>query len=119
LQNDFGIEFGSHSCSHPKLTSLTPDEVTREFKESQTLIARNLNKGAMTFAYPYGDYNRAIAEQARQSGYTCAVTTDEGVNDQSTGVFALRRTLIGDDDDRISFAVRVSGVTSWLRFKSS
>ena len=42
------------------------------------------------------------------------MTTDRGINESGHDRFTLGRTLIGDNDDEASFAVRVSGVRWWL-----
>jgi len=109
------FQFGSHTCSHPKLTTLAPDEAERELRESQAQINEHLNLKHLTLAYPYGDYSDALARRARQLGYTCALTTDEGANDSRTDVFKLKRVLVGDDDDKAAFAARVSGLIGLLR----
>lgn len=114
LSGEQAIEFGSHTCSHRQLSQLSPDEAERELQASRGIIKAHLGKGALSLAYPYGAYSDAIIEQARALSYTCALTTDAGTNDLQTGLFALRRTLIGDDDDKASFAARVSGLTWWL-----
>jgi peptidoglycan/xylan/chitin deacetylase (PgdA/CDA1 family) len=109
-----GIEFGSHTCSHSKLSELSWEEAARELSESQAVIIKQLEKGALPFAYPYGAYTPEIVERTRSLGYSCALTTDAGVNDIETDLFTLRRMLIGDDDDVPAFAARVSGLTGWL-----
>lgn len=55
-----------------------------------------------------------LADDARKLGYACAVTTDRGPNELDHDLFTLGRTLIGDDDNVASFAVRVSGLRWWL-----
>lgn len=113
LQN-LGIEFGSHTCSHPDLATLPESEAERELRESQTSIVAALQTQPLPFAYPYGAYNQSLIEKTRACGYTCALTTDAGVNDADTDLYALRRTLIGDDDNVPAFAARVAGITSWF-----
>lgn len=114
LLREQAIEFGSHTCSHSKLSQLSPEEAKRELEASQGIIREHLGNGALPLAYPYGSYSDAIIEKAHALNYTCALTTDAGTNDLNTGLFALRRTLIGDNDDKASFAARVSGLTWWL-----
>jgi len=119
LRREHGFEFGSHTCSHPKLTTLTSDEAERELRESRDLLSSRLGSPSVPFAYPYGDYSDSIAERARALGYDCALTTDDGPNDARVDAFKLRRTLVGDDDDEASFAARVSGLAGWLRGRAS
>jgi peptidoglycan/xylan/chitin deacetylase (PgdA/CDA1 family) len=109
-----GFEFGSHTCSHPKLPELSPDEVEQELAKAKAAIANRLQLDQLSLAYPYGLTSTGVADKARALGYSCALTTDTGFNDHRTDLFMLRRTLIGDDDDVASFATRVSGLTRWL-----
>lgn len=119
LAQQYDVEFGSHTCTHSRLTTLAAEDAARELRESQAAIAGHLDQPAISFAYPYGDYSADVSARARECGYSCALTTDEGVNDLETDEFALRRTLIGDDDDKTGFAVRVSGILAWLRRSGS
>lgn len=114
LSKEPTIEVGSHTCSHRKLSQLSAEEVERELRASQTLIMEHFGNGSRALAYPYGAYSEAIIKKACALNYTCALTTDFGTNDLQTELFALRRILIGDDDDKVSFAARVAGLTGWL-----
>lgn len=115
LKQEQGIEFGSHTCSHQGLTTLDLEKAEREMQDSHVQIVTQLKEESPSLAYPYGYYSTAIIERARALGYVCALTTDDGGNKMDTDLFALRRTLIGDDDDEPSYAARVSGLTCWLR----
>lgn len=106
-----GFEFGSHTCSHRKLTELEAAEVDQELRRSKEVIGRELELAEPALAYPYGFTNEAIASLARSLGYSCAITTETGFNDSATNCFKLRRTLVGDDDDVPAFAVRLAGLT--------
>lgn len=114
LLNQRGVEFGSHTRSHPLLPDLPPEEAERELRESQEVIRKELEIERMPLAYPYGAYSPRLIESARALGYLCGLTTDAGLNEITADLFLLRRTLIGDDDDIPAFAARVSGLTAWL-----
>jgi peptidoglycan/xylan/chitin deacetylase (PgdA/CDA1 family) len=115
LTQEQGTEFGSHTCSHLKLTTIPSEDALREMQTSLAAIGKQLAVGPVPLAYPFGDYSPEIAAKAEALGYSCALTTDEGANDEDTSLFTLRRTLIGDDDDEAAFAARVSGLIAWLR----
>lgn len=115
LQRLQAIEFGSHTCSHPELPQLAAN-VNREIHGSFSAICNNLhNVLPPSLAYPYGDYSESIAEKARATGYTCALTTQAGTNSIHTDVFQLRRAVIRRCDTIDIFAARVSGFVGWLR----
>ena len=115
LSAEQGTEFGSHTCSHLKLTTIKPEDALSEMQTSLVAIGKQLSTSPIPLAYPFGDYSAEIAAKAEALGYSCALTTDEGANDESTNLFTLRRTLIGDDDDEPAFAARVSGLIAMLR----
>jgi peptidoglycan/xylan/chitin deacetylase (PgdA/CDA1 family) len=107
-----GVEIGSHTCSHRKLSEIVPVEAERELAVSHQTIAARLSQATMPLAFPYGSYSEAVIEITRRLPYTCALTTDAGTNGDATNLFLLRRNLIGDDDDEGLFAARVSGLTT-------
>jgi peptidoglycan/xylan/chitin deacetylase (PgdA/CDA1 family) len=116
LAREQDIEIGSHTCSHTRLPTLSPEETEREMRDSYDAVRERAGHYcAPALSYPKGEYSAVLSRLARRIGYACAVTVDGGANDpRRTDPFALGRTLIGDEDDRISFAVRVSGVRDWL-----
>ena len=110
-----GVEFGSHTCSHRKLSELLEQDVERELRVSHQTIAAQLSQSMMPLAFPYGAYSDAVISMTRELPYTCALTTDAGTNALLSDPFLLRRNLIGDDDDEALFAARVSGLTALLQ----
>ena len=114
LKEKQNVEFGSHTCSHSGLLTLSLQDARRELLQSYNELLSNLGVETAILAYPKGQYSSVIADEARKVGYAGAVTTDRGRNEVDHDPFTLGRTLIGDDDDLASFAVRVSGVRSWL-----
>jgi peptidoglycan/xylan/chitin deacetylase (PgdA/CDA1 family) len=117
-----GIQFGSHTCSHAKLTELSPAEAEKELTESHAALGSRVSQNHFPLSYPYGQVSDRIRQLAQQAGYSCGMTTLAGVNDLQSDLFALRRTVIAGDDDLPTFAARVSGLTTRvnsLRQKSS
>ena len=116
IKDNYDIDFGSHTCSHSPLLSLSIEEMIRELVESRDELSRNLSIEKPALSYPKGERSQMLADQARRQGYCCAVTTDRGANEAEHDLYTLGRTLIGDDDDRASLAVRVSGLRYWLAY---
>jgi peptidoglycan/xylan/chitin deacetylase (PgdA/CDA1 family) len=114
LKERDGFDFGSHTCSHSPLLSLSRPEIERELRESREDLRINLGLECPALSYPKGERSQMLAQQARRQGYGCAVTTDRGANEMDHDLFTLGRTLVGDDDDVMSLAVRVSGLRRWL-----
>lgn len=114
LKAEHGFEFGSHTCSHSPLLGLSAADTERELLHSFNKLVTQLGVEKPTLSYPKGEYSSLLAADARKLGYACALTTDRGRNEMDHDLFTLGRTLIGDNDDVASFAVRVSGLRWWM-----
>jgi peptidoglycan/xylan/chitin deacetylase (PgdA/CDA1 family) len=110
-----GIEFGSHTLTHPMLTALSPEQVRRELGDSKRRIEDELGAPAPFFCYPRGDFNEAVKRLAREAGYLGACTTRPGVNDARSDPYALRRTYVGRRDTVEEFARKVAGAHDVLQ----
>lgn len=72
--NDAGIEFGSHTKTHPDLTKLTPAEAEDEIVASKSAIEDALGHDTVTFAYPFGRFNDSVKDIAADNfGASCSV----------------------------------------------
>ena len=67
-----GLEFGSHTLTHPHLTTLPPVEQQREIGEAKKNIAGKLDITVKHFCYPYQDFNRETEELVAQAGFLTA-----------------------------------------------
>ena len=71
----YGIEFGSHTCTHPQLTQLTTQECWTEIVRSRVDLQARLGREVVSFCYPRGDLNAEVVQMVRQAGYRSAVVT--------------------------------------------
>jgi peptidoglycan/xylan/chitin deacetylase (PgdA/CDA1 family) len=69
-----GWEIGSHTRSHPHLTSLSDTALEQELCESRAECERRLGRACTTLAYPYGDYDARVVAAAGRAGYEAACT---------------------------------------------
>lgn len=67
---------GGHTVSHPSLPACTIEQVRRELSESRDYLQQVSGQVVNYFAYPYGDYNRWVAEEVRDVGYRAAFVVD-------------------------------------------
>lgn len=66
LQNKYGWEIGSHSYSHPLMTTLSSSQLKKEVEKSKEDLVKN-GINPVSFATPYGDYdNNVIAAIAKE-----------------------------------------------------
>jgi peptidoglycan/xylan/chitin deacetylase (PgdA/CDA1 family) len=101
-----GIEFGAHSRNHADLTTLTGQGLADELEGSAKDLAEIVGGRIVSFAYPYGYYNLAIAERAR-TVFELAFTCEEGLNHLATEPSLMRRTLVTPGDLLMDLACRV------------
>jgi peptidoglycan/xylan/chitin deacetylase (PgdA/CDA1 family) len=89
-----GIEFGSHTVSHPVLSRIPTDEIVKELRDSKLKISEILDVPVLSFAYPNGhasDYNEQVKSLLKETGYTCAVTSEWGFNHVFSDLLEIRR----------------------------
>lgn len=79
------ITIGSHTLSHPILTTLSAEEIESEILESRRCLEQRLQRKVDFFCYPNGAYDKR-AYQSVQKIYRAAVTTESGVIDGSQGL---------------------------------
>jgi peptidoglycan/xylan/chitin deacetylase (PgdA/CDA1 family) len=66
---ELGWEIGSHSQTHPMLTSLDDEALARELRGSREECAQRLGRPVTSIAYPYGEVDDRVAASARAAGY--------------------------------------------------
>ena len=93
------VSFGSHTASHPLLTTLTEDEAWQELTKSrEALLARRVvDAGFISFTYPNGNFSERLSAMVREAGYHLALTTQYGWHEPGTNPYTLKRIAIHQD----------------------
>lgn len=112
VQN-FGIEIGDHSFSHPNLKHLSPEELRQELNMSGKTFRNELESKPYTFAYPGGKYNNSVKDFLRGSGYWTAFSINRGLISRSDDPLTLKRTGISQDTSWLEFKTRVTPASDW------
>lgn len=104
-----GMEFGSHTVSHPILSTISdPAHLRFELDESKATIEREVGRPVIALAYPVGGRDAVSAEviaAVRQSGYQFAFTYEAGCNKRpSNDRFLLKRLQVERYTTRSMFA---------------
>jgi peptidoglycan/xylan/chitin deacetylase (PgdA/CDA1 family) len=108
--SDAGIEIGSHTVTHPALSSLSRTDAAEELTASKKTLESILNRRVRFLAYPFGGpqhFNREVEELAQAAGYDAALSTVRGVNAGGVDRFAVKRLGVFDDPPAI-FAFKLS-----------
>ena len=88
-----GIEFGSHTSSHPRLDRLPATALQDEIVLPKKILEDRLQGPVTVFAYPYGRYTDAVKEMV-SSTYEAACSTHIGLVKPGSDPFALERVEI-------------------------
>ncbi len=70
--SDAGMTIGAHTLSHPFLTKIDPMVAEKEISESKKVLEEKLGIKIEDFAYPFGDFNKTIESDVKDSGYSSA-----------------------------------------------
>lgn len=116
MQN-YGIEFGGHTCTHPRLTELSLEETKTEVINSKFNIEKTIGRELLSFAYPYGSLNEEIKKIPQEIGYRFAVATDSGSIVFSDDLFEIRRIGIFPTNNLFNFKRKVSGKYNFIKVK--
>jgi len=114
---DYGIEFGAHTFNHPKLNTLSNEEIEYQIVDAKKPLEEKIGKEIITFAYPYGILNDYAKEMAKKAGYTFALATDSGSVCLSDDLYQIRRIAIFPNTNLFSFKRKVAGNYNFIKIK--
>jgi peptidoglycan/xylan/chitin deacetylase (PgdA/CDA1 family) len=115
-----GIQFGSHTVTHPQLKNLDADDLKYEVRNSKATIEERLGLPVESFAYPYAfpETNKLFRSRLRavleESGYENGVSTIIGTADRAGDHFFMKRLPVNTWDDLRLFKAKLEGAYDWL-----
>ncbi len=95
------VEVGSHTVTHPVLSTLPGAAQRAEIRQSKAHLEEILGRPVTSFAYPYGsasDYTEETVAAIRQAGYLRGCSNFAGVIGPVSDRFQLPRFLVRDWD---------------------
>ena len=108
------VDFQPHTMFHPILTMCNDDEAKAEIFNSKRTLEQDYEINIYSFSYPNGNYSDREIEFCKQVGFSCAITTDYGYNDQNTDLFKLKRFPVDTTNDINELLVKASGLSELL-----
>ena len=78
--SNYGMEIGSHSCSHPNFTLLTSKKQFYELNDSKKILEDKLGKNISSFSVPNGTYDKKVITTAFEVGYKNISISKPGLN---------------------------------------
>lgn len=101
-----GIDFGSHTCTHPRLNQLSAEAVKQELCDSKTRLAEGLERSVETLAYPYEVSTYEVQRIAAECGYLAAC----GTANHPESLYNLWRVEFGAEDTLASLKYKLSAL---------
>lgn len=103
-----GMEIGSHTISHARLTDLPDSRLALELDESKTALEDHLGNLCVSFAYPYGAHDARCIDAVRRAGYASACTARAGWAMRDGDPYRLRRLTVLNRDTTSGLARKLS-----------
>ncbi len=104
----YGVAFGAHTATHPRLPELTPAQVKKELLNSKRAIEEALGIPCRHFAYPYGALDEATRDLVAECGYTLACSTRSGFNHLGRDPLVLHRIEVYGTDSVLKLKVKLA-----------
>lgn len=109
---EYGWEIGAHTLTHADLTKLDTEKVKNEIMTSKTLLEEKLGTEIVSFAYPYGYYNKEVEGVVKEAGIAFGIATDNGGMTIEENRFAIFRVNMFPEEDFLQLYKKTS---SWYR----
>jgi peptidoglycan/xylan/chitin deacetylase (PgdA/CDA1 family) len=96
-----GVAIGSHTMTHPNLTTLAPPVIREELEESKHELEKATGCEVSAFAYPYGTraaFNERVAQLVAEAGYRLAFTSQHGALRSGLDPMTLPRVKVEGGD---------------------
>ena len=106
------VEIGSHTASHPILSTLADEESWSELTVSRDQLEQGLGGKVSAFCFPNGkpgDFRSSQVEQLKTAGYESAVVTRYGMVTEKADPYDLPRIGIGGRVDPLMFSKYLDG----------
>jgi len=108
------VTVGSHTVDHIRLALVKPEVARDQVLRSKQDIEARTGKPCLSLCYPNGSFNKETVTIAKECGYSCGVTTEEGLNRIGDDAMTLKRMGLGADLSRTDLLASASGVSLML-----
>jgi peptidoglycan/xylan/chitin deacetylase (PgdA/CDA1 family) len=108
------ITIGSHTMTHPLLTSLSEEKAKFELSASRAELKKLLNRDIKLFSFPYGAFNDRLIELCRAVGYERVFTVLPMPAFTDSQEFVTGRIAVNPTDWELEFRLKILGAYRWL-----
>lgn len=114
-----GVQIGSHSMSHARLTLCDDNQLQEELGGSKSYLEDLVGREIDSLSYPHGDVDRRVRDAAGKVGYRIGGTSRFDVNFDRRDPLLLCRTDIWACDDLPIFQQKLQGDWDWNRWRAA
>jgi peptidoglycan/xylan/chitin deacetylase (PgdA/CDA1 family) len=117
-----GIQFGSHTVSHPDLRSLSPEQIEYELGCSKETIEQKLGASVESFSYPFAfpeedkTFTQFLVGILENLGFENGVSTIIGRAGKHDNRYYLPRLPVNSWDDAALLRAKLEGGYDWLHW---
>ena len=91
---NLGMDIGAHTKTHVDLTKVSEKSAQREISDCKTELEKIFKIPITDFCYPFGHFNKLLANITKKSGYLSASSMMRGRTNSQTDRFELPRIPI-------------------------
>lgn len=116
-----GIEFGSHTMTHPRLPRASDAELVDELTRSREVLGAIVARPLAVVAYPYGEVDPRVKRAALHSGYTAALAVHSGPLRIDADPLEIRRVCVANSANEAYMKFKASGAAKlyeWFKSKA-
>lgn len=106
-----GITIGSHTVDHVRLGMVDADVARYQLVTSKRDIEAHIGTTCLSICYPSGSFTMETADLARECGYLCGLTTQEGLNSVGDDPMTLRRMNLSTETADVELLAQVCGLS--------
>ena len=108
IWRDAGMDIGSHTCDHAKLTELSLEKAWEQISQSKQELEQALATQVSHFCYPYGWYLPQHQIMVRDAGYLTATTTHRGRVKVGDELYNLKRIMVARATNPLQFFMKIA-----------
>jgi peptidoglycan/xylan/chitin deacetylase (PgdA/CDA1 family) len=108
------IELGSHSLSHPHLTTIDSGLLREEVTTSRHKLGELLGSQVSLLAFPYGEYDDRVVSTCCEAGYERVFGIDPSPADPAGRDFVRGRVPVDPTDGPLLFHLKARGAYGWM-----
>ncbi|MFH1287879.1 MAG: polysaccharide deacetylase family protein [bacterium] len=103
-----GMEFGSHTVSHPLLVKYSRENLFNEIGDSKRTLEKILGTEIVYFSYPFGKFDEEAEKAVKKCGYKIACSVKMGKVSLEDDIYSLKRILVRGDEMLFDFYLQLT-----------